>query len=164
MTAPDISTTGSVNEQPFFVVGCPRSGTTLLRVILDEHPRLAIPQESWFVVDLMDALPRTSPLTKGQVEEAFELIARHHRWAAWGISDPDLKDALERLDGPALGELIAAVFELHASRRGKPRCIEPDVRWYIQEYLSPAMDKVIAGIPTGLEDLEVPDQLPEDIN
>jgi hypothetical protein len=40
------------SERPFFVVGCPRSGTTLLRVILDGHSRLSIPPESHFVVGL----------------------------------------------------------------------------------------------------------------
>jgi hypothetical protein len=31
---------------PFFIVGCSRSGTTLLQALLDAHPRLAIPPES----------------------------------------------------------------------------------------------------------------------
>src|SRR5262245_19113162 len=35
-----------------FVVGCPRSGTTLLRAMLDSHSELAIPGESYFVVQL----------------------------------------------------------------------------------------------------------------
>ncbi len=34
---------------PVFVVGCPRSGTTLLRLMLDAHPSLAIPPESHFI-------------------------------------------------------------------------------------------------------------------
>ena len=31
---------------PFFIVGCSRSGTTLLQTLLDGHPNLAIPPES----------------------------------------------------------------------------------------------------------------------
>jgi hypothetical protein len=34
---------------PFFLVGCPRSGTTLLRNLLNSHPQLAIPAESQFL-------------------------------------------------------------------------------------------------------------------
>ena len=30
-------------ERPVFVVSSPRSGSTLLRLILDAHPRLAVP-------------------------------------------------------------------------------------------------------------------------
>ena len=33
------------------IVGVPRSGTTLLRVMLDAHPELAIPPETGFVLD-----------------------------------------------------------------------------------------------------------------
>ncbi|MFL5904355.1 MAG: sulfotransferase [Solirubrobacteraceae bacterium] len=33
-----------------FVVGCSRSGTTLLRALLDAHPLVAVPPESHFVL------------------------------------------------------------------------------------------------------------------
>ena len=36
---------------PFFIVGCDRSGTTMLRLILDGSPDVAIPTESMIVVD-----------------------------------------------------------------------------------------------------------------
>lgn len=35
-------------NSPFFVVGCVRSGTTLLRDVLRNHPRLAAPEETHF--------------------------------------------------------------------------------------------------------------------
>ncbi|MBC6479127.1 MAG: sulfotransferase [Hormoscilla sp. GM7CHS1pb] len=41
-------------NQPFFIVGADRSGTTLLRLMMNEHPRLRVPRESWFLSDLMD--------------------------------------------------------------------------------------------------------------
>ena len=34
-------------ERPFFIVSAPRSGSTLLRLILDAHPRLAVPPPGW---------------------------------------------------------------------------------------------------------------------
>ena len=39
-----------------FVVGVNRSGTTLLRLMLDSHPQLTIPPETHFVPELIDAL------------------------------------------------------------------------------------------------------------
>src|SRR5262249_61450483 len=36
-----------------FVVGVPRSGTTLLRLMLDAHPALAIPPETHFLPKLI---------------------------------------------------------------------------------------------------------------
>ena len=38
--------------QPFFLVGVPRSGTTLLRLMLNMHSRLSIPPESHFIPQL----------------------------------------------------------------------------------------------------------------
>ena len=38
-----------------FVVGMNRSGTTLLRMMLDAHPDLTIPPETHFVPDLIKA-------------------------------------------------------------------------------------------------------------
>ena len=38
-----------MQEQPVFLVGCGRSGTTMLRLMLDSHPMLAIPGESSFI-------------------------------------------------------------------------------------------------------------------
>ena len=38
-----------------FVVGVGRSGTTLLRLMLDAHPQLAIPAETHFVPQLIES-------------------------------------------------------------------------------------------------------------
>jgi hypothetical protein len=39
-----------VSRNPFvFLVGCPRSGTTLLQTIVDAHPEIAIFHELWWL-------------------------------------------------------------------------------------------------------------------
>jgi hypothetical protein len=38
--------------RPIFIVGCARSGTTLLRLMLDSHPGIAAGEETKFLVDL----------------------------------------------------------------------------------------------------------------
>ena len=45
-------TTSTTNEPPIFVIGCPRSGTSLLRLILDSHPRISAGPETHFLIDL----------------------------------------------------------------------------------------------------------------
>lgn len=42
----------SKSKPPIFVLGCQRSGTSLLRRILDSHPNIACPPESAFFVQL----------------------------------------------------------------------------------------------------------------
>ncbi len=36
-----------LSARPFFIVSAPRSGSTLLRLVLDAHPRLAVPPPAW---------------------------------------------------------------------------------------------------------------------
>jgi hypothetical protein len=37
----------ALTSKPIFIVSAPRSGSTLLRLILDAHPRLAVPPPAW---------------------------------------------------------------------------------------------------------------------
>lgn len=57
--APRLSATDEARESfasPIFVIGCHRSGTSLLRRILDSHSRIACPPESKFLLPLTDLL------------------------------------------------------------------------------------------------------------
>lgn len=55
----------------FFIVGRGRSGSTLLRSILDAHPGIMIPLESRFVQFLYYSFPVNKPWT---LEEAFQAV------------------------------------------------------------------------------------------
>ena len=45
----------SVNHAPVFIVGAHRSGSTLLRVMMDHHPQIALPHEFDFTMHLVGA-------------------------------------------------------------------------------------------------------------
>jgi Sulfotransferase family len=47
-----VSLEAVVWTSPVFVVGCPRSGTTLVQTMLDSHPRLSVVYEANFLVDI----------------------------------------------------------------------------------------------------------------
>ena len=48
--------------RPIFVIGCPRSGTTLLRLMLDSHERLSCGEETHFLRDLASTVGDHWPL------------------------------------------------------------------------------------------------------
>lgn len=55
------------------MIGCPRSGTTLLRLMLDSHPRLSCGEETHFLRDLSSTVEAHWPLleTYGITREAW---------------------------------------------------------------------------------------------
>ena len=104
---------------PVFVVGCPRSGTTLLRLMLDSHPSLAIPDESHFVVELYGhtgwLAARRSPA------HTLERVLDHVRFARWGL-DPAVVRQMAAITAPSsYAEVMRTVFAAYAAANGKRR-------------------------------------------
>lgn len=111
-----------VRRNPYvFVVGCPRSGTTLLQRMLDNHPQLAVANDTHFVpAALKGVTPRPGlPLTQEIVERV-----RHFRTRAGkGFDRLELPaDALDRAAASAgtYPELVRALYSEFAELRGKP--------------------------------------------
>jgi hypothetical protein len=101
-------------DAPVIVLGVRRSGTTLLRVMLDRNPALAVPDESYFV-------PQLARRHRGIVEPAsfVDDLRRLPTLAEWDL--PADAVAARLRPGMTTGEAIAAVFEAYAAERGKPR-------------------------------------------
>ena len=51
-----------VRPDPFFIVGVERSGTTMLRLMLNAHPNLAVPFESGFIPSVYQDLSKYGDL------------------------------------------------------------------------------------------------------
>ena len=70
-----------------------RSGTTLLRMMLDAHPQLTIPPETHFVPDLIKAA-REDDATP---ESALEAMKSAREWGDFGFSDEEMLARLRAL-------------------------------------------------------------------
>ena len=99
---------------PLIVLGVSRSGTTLLRVILDRSPGVAIPDESFFV-------PLLARRHRGEVDlqRFLDDLHRLPTLAAWGLSPDAVAPRLR--PGMRAGEAIGTIFEAYAAKEGKPR-------------------------------------------
>ncbi|HVA44011.1 MAG TPA: sulfotransferase [Acidimicrobiales bacterium] len=105
-------------SHPFFIVGSPRSGTTLLRLIFDSHPGLAVPEESHFVVGLAARRLRLA----GRPGLALErMLAHPHLVEHWDVDPAVLRLGAEQLEPRTLGEAERAVFAAYAAAHGKRR-------------------------------------------
>jgi len=99
---------------PLFVLGVSRSGTTMLRVILDRSSGIAIPDETFFIPQL--AHRHSSPVDPAAF---LDDLRRLPRLAAWGVRAEDLAARLR--PGMTVGQALAATFDAFAAKHGKPR-------------------------------------------
>ena len=99
-----------------FIVGVPRSGTTMLRLMLDAHPDLAIPPETYFVTNLIEAADGGAG-----PEQLANVLVSHRRFGDLGIEEPELRRRLGAIGRPSGGDAVRVAFELYAEGRGKSR-------------------------------------------
>lgn len=100
--------------KPFlFVVGCERSGTTLLRAMLDSHRDLAVPPESYFLVPLMK-----EPFSQ---DGFLSLLAEHRRFIRWGLPVEDVAESMSREQPDDLAGAVRVLYATYASSYGKTR-------------------------------------------
>jgi len=117
-------------DPPFFVLGAARSGTTMLRLMLNRHPGLAIPPESHFLLPILDELPIDRPLTLDQRIRAAQIITAHPRFRTWLVSAVDLAAAFAAAHSARLRDLVDCAFRLQIRDSGKPRWGDKTPRYY----------------------------------
>ncbi len=101
-----------------FIVGVARSGTTLLRLMLDAGPDISIPPETYFLLPFFRS-PR--PLSEIDGEEFTLTVTGFHPFADLGIAAASLHEAIARIRPFDLAEAARTVYRLYAERHGKCR-------------------------------------------
>ena len=103
-----------------FIVGCPRSGTTLLRLMLDSSPLLAIPPETGFLAPIA-ALPDDNNWRREQLFEAVTAFPPEAPvWPDFQLTRESLWNSLEEIEPFNLADGVRAFYRLYAARFGKP--------------------------------------------
>lgn len=111
------------HDRPIIVVGCPRSGTTMLQLMLHAHHRIAIPPETRFVMAAYQHRREFGDLRQEHRRRALARWIVDRRQTRFGDLGLDAEDVVARItEGPpTLGSALAAVFRAYADRFGKPR-------------------------------------------
>jgi len=110
-------------ERPIFVVGCPRSGTTLLQLMLHAHPRIAIPPETRFLMAAYDARHDFGDLARPENRLALArwIVERKKtRFADLGLDGQQVIDEIVA-GPPTLGSALGIILRAYAERFDKPR-------------------------------------------
>jgi len=124
-----MQSTHNMIDEPVFIVGVTRSGTTLFEQILNRHPRLSIYHESHFLRQVW-ANANTTTLNAAQMREA---LAKTRNLASQGLK----ADTIERhflATDRSLHALYDTILRLRMEENGKLRPGEktPSNFWFLE--------------------------------
>jgi len=100
-----------------FIVGHGRSGTTLLRLMLDAHPELAIPPETQFIPQLIDASKRPGSPADNVIEE----LVNHRRFGDFGFTAEEIRENFGKIEPFDMTAALRYFYRTYAERQGKRR-------------------------------------------
>jgi Sulfotransferase family len=110
------------SDRPLFVVGCPRSGTTMLSLMLHAHPNLAMPPETRFLVYTWRQRHVFGNLDTEELR--LQLASTVTRWGSMvrdlGLAPPELREKIFA-GPPTIGSAFGIVFREFAQLHGKAR-------------------------------------------
>lgn len=96
------------------IVGMARSGTTLLRMMLDANSQLAIPPETNFGPSL-ETFEREGP------GAAARAAVQSQPWGDFTISADEFIQLVDDAQPSSFGDFLRIFYRLYAKRQGKPR-------------------------------------------
>jgi hypothetical protein len=107
-----------MNKNPYvFLVGCARSGTTLLHRIVDAHPQIAITPEIHWVANFKRYDDVRQPVVNRQT---LMSLIEEKRFAHLQVDSDDFKKLLAPGENISYADLLTRIFELFRTKTGKP--------------------------------------------
>lgn len=104
--------------KPFFIIGNPRSGTTLLRAILSYHPEVFVPPENGALGRMIRTFGtcRRHPW-RVVVRAVLEEFSKGYEFSHWKVDVEEVKRAAEALPGEerTLAGLIHLIYRTYGS-------------------------------------------------
>jgi hypothetical protein len=116
------------------VVGVGRSGTTLLRLMLDAHPALCMPGETGFLLPVFDALRAGERIDASRFAD---MVTSFHTWGDLATDRASFTSAVHRLDPFSVTSGTREFYRRYAAARGKSRWGDktPVYGQYVRELL-----------------------------
>ena len=103
-----------INTPFFFIIGRPRSGTTLLRHLFDAHPNVIIPSECNYILALSGKYKRQKKFTRKTLEHFLDDLKRTKSFDTLSMDDELLKKNVfsvpENITYPELCKIVHATY------------------------------------------------------
>ena len=80
-----------IDPPHFFITGAQRSGTTLLRLLLNSHSKIAVPEEAGFLMPYITSgmLKRRRPMSASEKLRFLRFVSRDEQFKKWRLSEED---------------------------------------------------------------------------
>jgi len=104
---------GNKGKMPIFIIGNPRSGTTMFRLMLTCHPNIVIPPESGFLITLYN-LYHDFQGGKKNLEYFVKDVLNSEKMEEWKISHQELLSYIVSVTPSSYPELVSGVYEFYS--------------------------------------------------
>ena len=101
-----------LNEQnpKIFILGVQRSGTTLLRLILNSHSHIAIPEEAAFLRPIIKKKYIYNEISGKDLKRIYNYLKNSPHYALWNYDSSKFLNWLEKQSSISLREFIHNLF------------------------------------------------------
>lgn len=103
-------------NQPIFIIGNPRSGTSLLRIMLHSHSKIVIPPESHFFLWLEDKFQDWENL---DLDKFLEALFASTKFETWQLNKEDLKAFIQEQKPQSFAQLNSLIYYFYGIQNGK---------------------------------------------
>ncbi|WP_161634957.1 sulfotransferase family protein [Leptolyngbya sp. Heron Island J] len=117
----DSHSTDSQSLAPIFIVGMPRSGTTLLTSMLSAHPRIAIAPETHYFSYWLQEYKTLDLASSKDFELFWQALSRSQRFSYFGIDANKTRERILSKGPPSHQHILSGWLEEYANNINKPR-------------------------------------------
>jgi hypothetical protein len=105
---------------PFvFIVGCARSGTTLLQRLMDAHPQIAVINQSRWITRYLKKRTLLTPDGR-MTPKLISKVLANDRFHRLGVSQEEVERLSRTAEAMSYAHFVSGVFDLYGQARGKP--------------------------------------------
>lgn len=110
-------------KPPFFILGSQRSGTTLLRLIFNAHPELAVPEEGTFLFPCLRREKKSAGIeyAGGELTALLQYFQKNTQFQQWNLNQEYFEQALSGKAAFNCREIFEALYGAFARQHNKTR-------------------------------------------
>ncbi|TKE98684.1 sulfotransferase [Vibrio kanaloae] len=125
----------------FFIIGSPRSGTSMFRLMLNSHPDVIVPPESGFAHWLSDKYSAL-PLDNTEILKNFaEDTINSRKFETWGLSHKELEFYFNEYQVSTYEQLCQLVYYAYAQEKNKNIRLTGDKNNYYIKHIESLQNK-----------------------